>query len=111
VLLRSYRQDEWPRWFAAAGLQSPVLKGMVFDSSITMASVAARGSGVALLPAVLFQEEVRQRRLVRPFKIEVALGDYWITSLHSRRPSPAMLSFKGWLLEMIAAEQKPRQRG
>ncbi len=75
VLLRSYRQDEWPCWFAAAGLQSPVLKGMVFDSSITIAGVAARGSSVALLPAAMFQEEVRQRRLVRPFKTEVSLGD------------------------------------
>ena len=104
VLLRSYRQDEWPRWFATAGLQSPVLKGMVFNSSITIASAAARGFGVALLPAALFQDEIRQRRLVRPFKIEVALGDYWITSLHSRRPSPAMLSFKNWMLETIAAK-------
>jgi LysR family transcriptional regulator of beta-lactamase len=59
-----------------------------------------------LLPAALFQDEIRQRRLVRPFGIEVALGDYWITSLHSRRPSPAMLSFKNWLLETIAAKQK-----
>jgi len=105
VLLRSYRQDEWPRWFTAAGLQSPVLKGMVFDSSITIASAAARGFGVALLPAALFEDEVRQRRLVRPFKIEVALGDYWITSLHSRRPSAAMLSFKNWLLETIAVKK------
>jgi LysR family transcriptional regulator, regulator of gene expression of beta-lactamase len=106
VLLRSYRQEEWPRWFTAAGLQSPVLKGMVFDSSITIANAAARGFGVGLLPAALFQDEVRQRRLVRPFGIEVALGDYWITSLHSRRPSPAMLSFKNWLLETITAKQK-----
>ena len=102
VLLRSYRQEEWPRWFTAAGLQSPVPKGIVFDSSITIASAAARGFGVALLPAALFQDEIRQRRLARPFKIEVELGDYWITSLHSRRPSPAMLAFKGWLLETIA---------
>jgi LysR family transcriptional regulator of beta-lactamase len=106
VLLRSYRQDEWPRWWAAAGLQSPVLKGMVFDSSVTIASVAARGFGVALLPAVLFQDEIRERRLVRPFKIEVALGDYWITSLHSRQPSAAMLAFKTWLLETIAAQKE-----
>lgn len=104
VLLRSYREDEWPRWFAAAGLQSPPLKGMVFDSSITIASVAARGTGVALLPAAMFQHDVDKRSLVRPFKIEVALGDYWITSLHSRQPSSAMLSFKSWLLETIAAK-------
>jgi len=106
VLLRSYRQDEWPRWFAAAGLQAPVLKGMVFDSSVTIASVAARGFGVALLPVALFQDEVDQRRLLRPFKIEVALGDYWITSLHSRQPSAAMLSFKNWLLETIGAQSR-----
>jgi LysR family transcriptional regulator of beta-lactamase len=106
VLLRSYRHDEWPRWFAAAGLLCPVIKGMVFDSSITIAGVAARGAGVALLPAEMFQEEVRQRQLVRPFKTAVTLGEYWITSLHSRQPSPAMLSFKGWLLETIAAKPK-----
>jgi LysR family transcriptional regulator of beta-lactamase len=106
VLLRSYRDDEWPRWFAEAGLMSPVIKGMVFDSSITMASVAMRGFGVALLPAAMFRDEVRQRRLIRPFKTEVPLGDYWITSLHSRRPSTAMLSFKNWLLETITAKTK-----
>ncbi len=110
VLLRSYRQDEWSRWFAAAGLLSPVIKGMVFDSSITIASVAARGTGVALLPAEMFRDEVRERRLVRPFKTEVTLGDYWITSLHSRQPSSAMLSFKGWLLETIAAKTEAPAR-
>ena len=104
VLLRSYRQDEWPRWFAAAGLLCPVIKGVVFDSSITIADAAARGSGVALLPAEMFRDEVRQRRLVRPFKTEVTLGDYWITSLHSRRETSAMLAFKNWLLEAIAAK-------
>ncbi|MBR1153286.1 LysR substrate-binding domain-containing protein [Bradyrhizobium sp. JYMT SZCCT0428] len=109
-LLRSYRQDEWSRWFAAAGLLSPVIKGMVFDSSITIASVAARGAGVALLPAEMFRDEVLERRLVRPFKTEVTLGDYWITSLHSRRPSSAMLSFKSWLLESITAKTEAPAR-
>src|SRR5262249_42799328 len=85
LLLRSSRQDDGSRGFAAAGLPSPVLKGMVFDSSITIAGVAARGFGVALLPAALFHDEVRQGRLVRPFETEVTLGDYWITSLLSRQ--------------------------
>jgi LysR family transcriptional regulator, regulator of gene expression of beta-lactamase len=102
VLLRSYRDDEWPRWFAEAGLTSPVIKGMVFDSSVTMASVAMQDFGVALLPAVMFQDEVRRRRLVRPFDTEVALGDYWITRLQSRPPSSATISFKNWLLETIS---------
>ena len=105
VLLRSYRPDEWPRWFAAAGLVSPTLKGAMFDSSITMAEVAARGTGVALLPGRMFADEVRVRRLVRPFEIEIQAGDYWLTSLRSKRPSAAMLSFKTWLLDNIAATE------
>jgi LysR family transcriptional regulator, regulator of gene expression of beta-lactamase len=75
----------------------------VFDSSTTIASVAARSFGVALLPAAMFQDENRQQRLIRPFKIEVTLGDDWITSLRSRRPSPAMLTFKSWLLNHRSA--------
>jgi LysR family transcriptional regulator of beta-lactamase len=36
----------------------------------------------------------------------VALGDYWITRLQSRRPSGAMLSFKSWLLEAIVQKNR-----
>jgi LysR family transcriptional regulator of beta-lactamase len=54
----------------------------------------------------MFQDEARRRRLVRPFDAEVALGDYWITRLQSRRPSSAMLAFKSWLLEAIAPKNR-----
>jgi LysR family transcriptional regulator of beta-lactamase len=54
----------------------------------------------------MFQDEVRRRRLARPFDAEVALGDYWITRLQSRRPSGAMLSFKSWLLEAIVQKNR-----
>ncbi|MEO5736031.1 MAG: LysR family transcriptional regulator, partial [Variovorax sp.] len=40
VLLRSYRSDEWSAWFAAAGTACPILRGAVFDSSLTMAEAA-----------------------------------------------------------------------
>ena len=41
TLLRSYRSDEWPRWFESAGLPPPLLRGPVFDTSLAMASAAA----------------------------------------------------------------------
>ena len=44
-LLRSYRTDEWTAWFAAAGLPCPVLRGAVFDSSLTLAEAAAQDAG------------------------------------------------------------------
>lgn len=58
VLLRSYRADDWPNWFAAAGGSCPTLKGPLFDSSFVMAEAAAQGAGVALVPAAMFGKSV-----------------------------------------------------
>ncbi|WP_336964507.1 LysR family transcriptional regulator [Sphingobium aquiterrae] len=101
-LLRSYRADEWPRWFAAAGIDAPPVRGPVFDSSITMAQAAMQGAGVALLPAAMFQRELEAGALVRPFATEARTGAYWLTWLKSRTPTPAMTSFAGWLAQALA---------
>ena len=103
-LLRSYRGDEWGRWFAAAGVaEVPVLRGPVFDSSLALAAAAAQGAGVALLPVRLFEADLRERRLVQPFAVGVVAGRYWLTRLHSRPVSAAMLAFRQW----VAAETAP----
>lgn len=103
TLLRSYRADEWTRWFAAAGQKPPLLRGPVFDSSITMAAAAQQGAGVALLPAAMFGDALRSERLVQPFSLGVPLGAYWLTRLKSRPVSAAMASFRDWLRAEIAA--------
>jgi LysR family transcriptional regulator of beta-lactamase len=103
VLLRSYRTDEWARWFAAAGVACPPLRGPVFDSSVIMAGAAAQGAGVALLPVAMFTRELQQGELVQPFAIETAVGSYWLTSLRSKRPTAGMLAFQTWLLENVGA--------
>lgn len=105
VLLRSYRVDEWTRWFAAAGLPCPLLKGPVFDSSLALAEAAAQGAGVALLPARLFAHDLRRRRLVRPFDLAVDVGAYWLTWLRSKPLTGAMHAFKQWLMEASAADR------
>ena len=97
TLLRSYRADEWPRWFEAAGVQPPRLRGPVFDSSVTMAAAAMQGAGVALLPPALFAEALHEERLVQPFDCGVLLGRYWLTRLHSRPDTAAMAAFRLWL--------------
>ncbi len=99
VLLRSYRADEWVQWFATAGCPCPMLRGAVFDSSLTMAEAAAQGAGIALLPVRMFARELQQGRLVRPFAQEVSNGRYWLTRLKSRPVTQAMLAFNAWLLE------------
>jgi len=102
TLLRSYRVDEWPRWFAAAGHALPLQRGPIFDSSITMAAAAVQGAGVALLPPAMFGDELRSERLVQPFELGVSLGRYWLTRLKSRAVTKAMTGFRSWLMREAA---------
>lgn len=103
TLLRSYRADEWPRWFAAAGGVCPALRGPVFDSSILMVDAALAGHGVALAPPAMFGKALLGGHLVQPFAVEIATGRYWLTRLMSRDDSPAMRDFRVWLLAEAGA--------
>lgn len=97
TLLRSYRPDEWPRWFDAAGVPCPRLTGPVFDSSAVMIAAALAGHGIALAPPAMFEADLAAERLIQPFPVEVALGRYWLTRLNSRRETVAMQAFAAWL--------------
>jgi LysR family transcriptional regulator of beta-lactamase len=102
TLLRSYRANEWTNWFAAA--ETPVLpaRGAMFDSSAVMVAAASAGLGVALAPPAMFTHELATERLVQPFPITVDAGRYWLTHLLSRKPDPAMQTFRAWLLAEAA---------
>jgi LysR family transcriptional regulator of beta-lactamase len=105
AMLRSYRQDEWQRWFEAAGAPCPTIRGPVFDSSAVMATAAASGAGAALLPAAMFGEDIAVGRLIRPFVAEIDVGRYWLVRLRSRSETPAMRGFRSWLVEMTGIER------
>ncbi|TKT74782.1 LysR family transcriptional regulator [Aquamicrobium sp. LC103] len=101
TLLRSYRADEWPQWLAAAGLPAnmPLTKSFVFDSSLAMMEAALQGAGVALAPPSMFSRHLRAETIRQPFDVEVTIGSYWLTRLQSRAETPAMMSFRAWLIE------------
>jgi LysR family transcriptional regulator of beta-lactamase len=103
TLLRSYRVDEWPRWFTAAGASCPPLRGPMFDSSTLMVAAAIAGRGIALAPPALFEGDLRAGRLVQPFDTMVDLGGYWLTRLMSREDSLAMVDFRHWLMAAVQA--------
>lgn len=104
TLLRSYRPHEWEGWFADLDQAAPLARGAMFDSSLTLAEAAAQGAGVALLPARMFEHMLQQRRLVRPFAHEVDTGAYWLTYLKSRQASPALQTFRQWLMTQLQAD-------
>jgi LysR family transcriptional regulator of beta-lactamase len=100
TLLRSYRADEWSRWFAAAGVEAPpnLAGAIVFDSSLAMMEAAEQGVGVALAPALMFSRQLRNGSIRRPFRASISLGSYWLTRLKSRQPTAAMLAFADWIV-------------
>lgn len=101
-LLRSYRPQDWPAWFRAAGLEPRAVRGPLFDSSLIMVQAAMQGEGVALAPHGLFRREIENGQIVRPFAIEAMVDGYWLTWLKSRPRSSAMRLFQAWLIEAFA---------
>lgn len=103
TLLRSYRTDEWLKWFEVARLEPWTISGPIFDSSRLMVEAAMQGAGIALAPARMFQSELQLGTLARPFEVEVRTGSYWLTWLKSRPLSPAMRLFQDWVLHEAAS--------
>jgi len=101
-LLRSYRPQDWPAWFRAAGLENSAVRGPLFDSSLIMVQAAIRGEGVALAPHRLFHRELESGQIVRPFAIEAEMDGYWLTRLKSQPQSSAIRLFRSWLLDEFA---------
>jgi LysR family transcriptional regulator of beta-lactamase len=103
-LLRSYRAEEWPLWFAVAGAPCPMIQGPIFDSSVAMAEAASRSVGVGLVPIAMFARELDTGRLVRPFPAEVAAGSYWLTWLKSKEATSGMRVFRDWLVDAVRTD-------
>lgn len=101
-LLRSYRADEWQRWFAAAGLACPTLQGPVFDSAIAMAIAAAAGAGVALLPSPIFGAGRTVPGLLPLSSVAIDVGSYWLTRARTRPETAATTAFERWLVSTAA---------
>jgi len=98
TLLRSYRVQDWPAWFAAAGLpEAGAAHGPVFDASLTMVQAALTGEGVALAPPAMFARDLAEGRLVQPFEISVEIGAYYLASVRGKADTPALAAFRAWL--------------
>lgn len=102
-LLRSYRAQDWPAWFAAAGCEAVPARGAQFDTSTIMVQAALMGEGVALAPPTMFDAELASGRLVQPFDAVVDVGAYWLTRPLSRPERAAERAFRGWLIERTGA--------
>ena len=101
VLLRSWRPDYWPRWFAAAGAGGAVdtTRGPAFADHSNAVQAAIDGQGVALGRTALVGDDLLAGRLVRPFE-QVIPADiaYWIVCPKGTAGRPKIAAFREWLL-------------
>ncbi len=101
TLLRSWRPDYWPRWFAAAGAAGAVdtTRGPAFNDHSNAIQAAIDGQGVALGRTALVGDDLLAGRLVRPFE-RVIPADiaYWIVCPKGTAGRPKIVAFREWLL-------------
>ena len=97
------RPDAWEHWMRRYGVDDRAVQGMLFDQFSTLFEAAAAGLGVALLPDFLFEEELREGRIVEalplPYHGDDAYYLCWPGDRDAHRP---LALFRDWLLEEIA---------
>jgi LysR family glycine cleavage system transcriptional activator len=99
------RPDDWAHWLENVGSARKVdaRAGMSYESSAMAYAAAIEGQGIANAQRFLVEEDLRARRLVRPFRQEVDMGDftYYLVVPRSRPESGPTRLFRSWLLEQF----------
>jgi DNA-binding transcriptional LysR family regulator len=110
-LLRTTEEEEWPIWFAAAGVKlSEPIRGPVFDSTLVGVQAAIDGLGIVMGPPSLFVDDLATGRLFRPFALAVETGkSYWLAAPETAADRPKVKAFRDWIFAEIDRAQAPNQ--
>ena len=84
-------------------------RGLVFDTALLAAQYALSGEGLALLDVNLFAEDLRARRLVRPFDVTLDDGyGYYLVTHPEALSDTAVALFRSWLIEHFGPKKIER---
>lgn len=99
------RLDDWMFWLEAAGIGDALdgRAGMTYESSAMTYAAAVEGQGVAMAQLFLVEKDLRDGRLVQPFKQIVDMGDYtyYLLTPNHRPESASMTKFRLWMLDQF----------
>ena len=101
-----HRNNLWPVWFAAVGLEYVERPGgAVFDDSAIVLEAAVNGLGVALARSSLAEHDLQTGRLVKPFPEELSAeyGYHFVWRAESRK-LPIIEQFRDWLQQEVSGE-------
>ena len=112
LLQKNAREDAWTRWFEAAGcddLEHLPIKGSRYDLFSMLIQAACCGIGVALVPRLYIDDELKSGRLVIPLEVSVrGLKQYCVIYPDHKDISPTVQRFLEWL---VAVAKRPAAGG
>ncbi len=106
LLQQSTRPDLWRLWFEAMDVQTPHWhSGPRYELFSMLATAAAHGLGVALIPRMLVEDDLLRGHLVvacdRPLH---SSRGYYLVSPVLRDPPVTLALFRNWLVERVRAD-------
>ena len=110
LLQQSTRAAAWQRWFAAMGVAAPhALDGSRYELFSMAAAAATHGMGLALVPRMLVETELRTGQLiVACAATQPGERAYYLVSPASEGDTPALSAFKEWIRATVREQgQEP----
>ena len=99
LLQQSTRPYAWREWFASRGMQiSKDMSGPRFELFSMLAEAAVHGMGIALIPRLLIEDELRRGVLIQAARHE-QLNDrsYYLIFPENKSDNAALIVFRGWV--------------
>jgi LysR family glycine cleavage system transcriptional activator len=93
------RPNAWPDWFRAAGATQRPAPQHIYGHFFLAIDAAAQGNGIALIPHVLVEADIRTGRLValldRPIE---SSGAYYLICRSHQWDAPKIATFRDWIM-------------
>jgi LysR family glycine cleavage system transcriptional activator len=106
-LLHLEDQKTWTRWFDAAGVADPIIRGPVLNRASMLIDAAVDGQGIALARTALAASDLINGRLVRPIDVSLRMQKmYWIVCPKATAALPKITIFRDWLLAQAADDMR-----
>lgn len=99
LLQQATRPEAWRQWFDAQGVDAPhAMTGPRYELFSMQAAAALHGLGVALMPTLLIEPELRTGTLVVACDRAHSSGRHYYLVQPDWPERPALVAFKRWLL-------------
>jgi DNA-binding transcriptional LysR family regulator len=96
--------DAWREWCAHFGLPHDALRpGPSFELTSHLIQAVVAGIGVGLVPRMLVEDELKEKRLLSPFEAVPSSRSYYLVYPERAQRHPVLVAFRDWLLQELAA--------